>query len=70
MIKVTRFDASEFWINSDIIEFIEETPDTVISFINKDKVVVKESAQTLVDAIIEYRRRIFHLHPPIINKEE
>ncbi|MCB0210189.1 MAG: flagellar FlbD family protein [Anaerolineae bacterium] len=70
MIKVTRFDASEFWVNSDIIEFIEETPDTVISLINKDKIVVKESAETIVNAIVEYKKRIFHSQPPIVNKEE
>ncbi|HRV90557.1 MAG TPA: flagellar FlbD family protein [Anaerolineae bacterium] len=70
MIKVTRFNASEFWVNADMIEFIEETPDTVISLANKDKIIVKESAQTIVDAIVEYRRRIFHFYPPVITKEE
>lgn len=70
MIKVTRFNASEFWVNADMIEFIEETPDTVISLVNKDKIVVKESAQTIIEAVIAYRRQIFHPSLQIVTKEE
>ena len=70
MIKVTRLNDSEFWVNADLIEFIEETPDTVISFVNSDKIVVKEAARSLVDAIVDYRRQIGTQLPPIVDRKE
>ena len=56
MIKVTRLNQSELFLNSDLIEFVEETPDTVISLTTGKKLVVEESAQEIIDRIIEFRR--------------
>lgn len=63
MIKVTRLNGKEFVINSDLIEFVEETPDTVITLTNGVKVVVKESIDEIIDKVeifkaraIEYKR--------------
>jgi flagellar protein FlbD len=63
MIKVTRLNGKEFVINSDLIEFVEETPDTVITLTNGIKVVVKESVDEIIDKVgifkartIEYKR--------------
>lgn len=55
MIKVTRLNGSQFWINQDRIDFIEETPDTVISMADGKILVITESAREVVDLIIEYR---------------
>lgn len=55
MIKVTRFNGDEFFINSDLIEFIEETPDTVISMTTGKKVIVEETAEQIIEKIINYR---------------
>jgi len=59
MISVTRFDGSEFIINSDLIEIVEATPDTVITFAHDKKVVVRESPDEIIDRIIQFRHRIF-----------
>lgn len=59
MIKVTRLNDSEFLLNPDLIEFIEETPDTVVSLSTGKKVVVVESAEELVNRIVAYRKKIF-----------
>ena len=59
MISVTRLDGSEFTINSDLIETLEATPDTVISFAHDKKVVVRESPAEIVERIVRYRRRIY-----------
>ncbi|HEY8391136.1 MAG TPA: flagellar FlbD family protein [Capillibacterium sp.] len=58
MIKVTRFNGEEFWINPHLIEFMEETPDTVISLVTGKKVVVKERAAEVTERIIAYRRKL------------
>jgi flagellar protein FlbD len=57
MILVTRPDGSTFYLNPELIETIEETPHTVITLQNKKKLVVKDSAQELVDRFVEYKRK-------------
>lgn len=59
VISVTRLDGSEFVLNADLIETIEATPDTVITFAHDKKVVVLESPNEIVDEIVRFRRRIF-----------
>ena len=57
MIKVTRINkVEEFYINDERIEFIEETPDTVISLESGKKILVMESAAEVIARIIEYRQ--------------
>ncbi len=66
MILVTRLNKVEqFYINERQIEFIEETPDTVISLESGRKVVVLESAQQLIEQIREQAR----LTHPIIGSK-
>lgn len=59
MIKVTRLNGKTFYINVELIQFVEETPDTVISFTNDVKIVVRESVDEVIERIVEYRRRTF-----------
>ena len=42
MIEVTRLNGTKILINPDLIEFVEETPDTVISFTTGRKIIVKK----------------------------
>lgn len=58
MIKLTRFNGKDFYLNPELIQYIEETPDTVITLINHDKVVVKEKADDVVKKVIDYSRLI------------
>lgn len=57
MIFVTRINRKEFAINPDLIETIEETPDTVITLTNLNKYIVMESIQEIIRRIAEFRRR-------------
>lgn len=59
MISVTRFNDSKIVINADIIQSVEETPDTVITLTTGTKYIVKESSQEIVDRVIEYKRKIY-----------
>lgn len=57
MIKVTRLNASGLVINADLIEFVESTPDTMISLTTGKKIMVKESIDEVVDRVAEFKRR-------------
>lgn len=58
MIKLTRLNGREFFINPHQIENIESTPDTVISLISGTKYIVREDIGTIISRIIEYRKKI------------
>ncbi len=58
MIRVTRLNHVPLVLNSDLIEHIETTPDTVISLTNGQKIVVLETAGELVRRVIQFRRAI------------
>lgn len=59
MIRLTRMNKSEFILNIDLIKIIEETPDTVITLTNGHRMVVTESAEQIIEKIIEYKRKIY-----------
>ncbi len=58
MIKLTRLDKSEFFLNPDLIESIEETPDTVITLTNGNHFLVREKLRTITERIICFKARI------------
>ncbi len=58
MIKLTRRDNREMILNSDLIETIEETPDTVITLSTGHRHLVCESAIQILDRIVEFRAAI------------
>ena len=59
MIALTRINHLPLVLNSDLIEHIEATPDTVISLTNGQKLVVLESIDEVVRRVMEFRRAIF-----------
>ena len=58
MIKVTRLNGSRFYINAEMIQTIESTPDTHITLSNGVKVIVKDSAESIIKQVIEYQRLV------------
>ena len=59
MIRVHRLNDQEFLINCELIEFVEETPNTVISMVSGRKIVVAETSEQIQNLIIEHKRKIF-----------
>lgn len=59
MIELTKFNDMKFTVNAEIIEFVEETPDTVISLTTGKKILVKESRQEVVNLVVSYKRSIY-----------
>jgi flagellar protein FlbD len=58
MIRVTRLNREELIINSDLIELIEITPDTVLTLTTGKKFVVRESADEIIERVLDYRRHV------------
>jgi len=58
MIRVTRLNNQPFVVNCELIKFIEETPDTVLTLITGEKIVVSESMDEIIERVIEYGRRL------------
>jgi flagellar protein FlbD len=56
MIQVTRLNQQRLVLNSDLIEHIETTPDTVITLTTGSKFMVRESAQEIIRLVAEFRR--------------
>ncbi len=57
MIKVRRLNSKEFVVNSDLILFIEETPDTVITLTTGQKIIVKETVDEIIDKVIDFKSK-------------
>jgi len=57
MIKVTRLDNRELVINAELIEFLETTPETMVSMTTGKRVVVRESVDEVLRRIATYRQR-------------
>ncbi|QUH26284.1 flagellar FlbD family protein [Serpentinicella alkaliphila] len=62
MIRLTRFNESVFVLNAELIQTIEETPDTVITLVNGQKILVLEDSQKVIEKVVEYKRNIFTSH--------
>jgi len=69
MIRLTRLNHQEIVLNAELIEYLEATPDTMISLINGQKMTVLEGLEEVVDRVIDYQRQI-RLKPLIHQGEE
>lgn len=59
MIELTRINGTKILVNPDLMELVEETPDTVVAFTTGRKIIVKESRQEIKNLVKSYRKDIF-----------
>ena len=64
MIRLTRLNNRPFAVNSDLIKFVENAPDTVITLTTGEKVVVKESLDTVIDEMIAFKKTVLSTSQP------
>jgi len=64
MIAVTRLNGQKFVLNADLIRTIEENPDTIVTLVSGEHLVVKEPSKELVRRVVEYQRHLRRLCPP------
>lgn len=58
MIELTKLNGSKLVVNSDLIEFIEAAPDSLITLTTGTKIMVQEKIPDIIAAIIHFRRLI------------
>jgi flagellar protein FlbD len=58
VIQLTRLNNQPLAVNSDLVKFVETAPDTVITLITGEKVVVRESTEEVIRRIVEFRRSV------------
>jgi flagellar protein FlbD len=60
VILLTRLDNSRLLINLETVKYIESTPDTLITFLNGDSVIVREALETIEQRVMDYRVGALH----------
>jgi len=58
MIRLTRLNGKEFVVNADLIKFVDETPDTIVTLTSGEKVMVEEKVDEVVRRVVQYQRSI------------
>jgi flagellar protein FlbD len=63
VIRLTRLNSQPFILNSDLIKCIEHAPDTVITLLTGEKILVRESSEVIVSRIILFRCSVLQALP-------
>ena len=58
MIELTRLNGKQIIINSDLIESVEENPDTVVTLVNGKKIIVRENKYEVKELVKSYKREV------------
>ena len=58
MIRLTRLNHESFYLNPDLIQAMETTPDTVLTLSSGVRIVVQDAPEKVIDEIVEFKRRI------------
>ncbi len=63
MIQLTRLNGKAFVLNADLIRTVEERPDTTVTLVNGDTLIVKEAMEEVVRRAVEYGRAVRAFQP-------
>ena len=58
MIQLTKINGHQIVLNSDLIQYMEETPDTVVTMTTGEKVIVSDRMVEIIDKVVRYRRTL------------
>ena len=58
MIELTRLNGNPMVLNSDLIKTAEASPDTMLTLINGEKLIVRENTAEVVERVLAYRARL------------
>jgi flagellar protein FlbD len=65
MIHLTRLNKQPLMVNSDLIKYVESSPDTLLTLMGGDKIVVREAPEEVLERVIAFRRQVLQgLVPP------
>lgn len=63
VISLRRLNNQPIMVNADLIESLESTPDTVVTLVSGNKLIVRDTMDEIRDRIVDYKRRIFVQSP-------
>jgi flagellar protein FlbD len=63
MIQLTRLNNTRLAVNCDLIKYVEEAPDTVITLLNGEKLVVRETTAEVIECVRQFRRAVLTGEP-------
>jgi len=66
MIRLTRLNNQPLIVNADLIKSVENAPDTVLSLVTGEKIIVRETAEQVLQAVIAFRRAILSGLAPLL----
>lgn len=68
MIQLTRLNNTRLAVNCDLIKYVEEAPDTVITLLNGEKLVVRETTAAVIECVRRFRRSVLtgESGPPLL----
>jgi flagellar protein FlbD len=58
MVQLTRLNNQPLAVNSDLIKFVEDAHDTVVTLVNGEKIVVRERVEEVIERVIAFRRAV------------
>jgi flagellar protein FlbD len=58
MIHLTRLNKQPLMVNSDLIKYVESSPDTLLTLMGGDKIVVRETPEEVIQRVIAFRRQV------------
>jgi flagellar protein FlbD len=58
MIELTRLNGQRLFVNCDLLKFAEASPDTVLTLLTGDKIVVRESCEDVMALAVTFRARV------------
>ena len=66
MIKLTRLNDTEIMVNAEQIKYVESTPDTIVTLMNNEKILVTDTVDEIIQKAIEFKRVSY----PIVQDEQ
>ena len=69
MIRVSRLSGEPFGLNPDLIERVEETPDTVLTLIDGKKLLIVESLEEIIEQVMTFRSSVLARVPQVRQDE-
>ncbi|HEY1469138.1 MAG TPA: flagellar FlbD family protein [Candidatus Acidoferrum sp.] len=64
MIKLTRLNNQPLVVNSDLIKCVENSPDTVLTLVTGEKIIVRETTEQVLERVVAFRRAILANRAP------
>jgi len=64
MIKLTRLDGDPFILNADLIQYVEARPDTFVTLVGGERIVVRETPEAVMDRAVRYQQTKYLIPPP------